>query len=131
MLNEYQIKHKWQDIKGGIRNMWGKISDEELDAINGDVGKLEEMVEEKYGDSREHIKEDLQKVFSSYDNESDLADYDTNRSSFMRTPEGDENKPNGIRTSGKSQFQDKVQERKTQSPERTVFEKQSKDKLEQ
>lgn len=126
MLNENQVKAKWHDIKGGIRNMWGKITEEELDHIAGDLHKLEELVQSKYYDTPENIQEDLNRVLSSFDNESDLADHDTNTSSYMRKPEGEVDQ---VRTSGKSQVQDKVQEIKTRSHEREIFEKKSDSEL--
>lgn len=122
MLNEKQIQEHWKNIRGGVRSMWGKISEEDLDFIDGDINKLRNLLHKKYNESDEGIEEEINKVLSSYDNESDLADHDTNKSSYMRRPENDITQ---VRTSSKSQVQDKIQERTTNTKEREAFDKKS------
>ena len=88
MLTERQIKTKWHYIKGGLRNMWGHLTEEDLNEVDGDMDRLRLLLSKTLNESTETIEADLKRVLDSYDNASDMADHDTNQSSYMRTPEG-------------------------------------------
>lgn len=86
MLTEQDIKGKWLEIKGAIRNVWSKISDEELDGTKGNLLAVASLVQDKYGQSRDTIKEDLENLMDSFDNPTDKNDFYT--SSYQRSPLG-------------------------------------------
>ncbi|WP_313295889.1 CsbD family protein [Diaphorobacter sp.] len=45
-MNEDTIKGNWKQFKGKVKEQWGKLTDDDLDVINGQreqlVGKLQE-----------------------------------------------------------------------------------------
>jgi len=84
MLNYKQINFKWTEIKGGIRNLWAGISNEELDKIKGNIPAVMGLVQEKYGESKENIEEKIESLLDSFDNETDLSG--RSESSYMRNP---------------------------------------------
>lgn len=86
MINQEQMQGKWWEIKGGIRNLWAKISDDELETTKGNLTAVASIVQEKYGETRESIQEKLDALFASFDNETDKADFYT--SSYQRSPLG-------------------------------------------
>jgi uncharacterized protein YjbJ (UPF0337 family) len=131
MLNEEQIRGKWNEIKGGIRNVWGRITEDDLEKVKGNFSELTGIVEKKYGQTKETIKKDIDKLMSSFDNDSDKSSIDTNQASYERTPDSEYSRPNDLRTAGKSQYQDKVQDIKTKGPERSAFEKEISQKSDQ
>lgn len=114
MLNQEQFRGKWKEIKGGVRNLWGKITEDELEKTKGNLGAIAGMVESKYGETKESIKEKIDRLMASFDNETDKINL--SETSFER-------KPTAIRTSEKSQVQDGIQDIKTRSPERSVYDR--------
>jgi len=56
-VNEDILKGKWKEIKGGLKEQWGKLSDDDLVQIEGKVEKLSGILQEKYGYSKEKAEE--------------------------------------------------------------------------
>lgn len=115
MLNEQQFEGKWTEIKGGIRNLWGKITDDELEQIKGNITEVSGLVEEKYGETKEEIKQKLTNLMNSFDNDSDK-NISPDVSSYERSPLQ-------TRTSETSQRQDS--DINTRSPERKEFDEKT------
>lgn len=115
MLNQEQINGKWEEIKGGVRNLWGNITDEELETTNKDLHSVSSIVEKKYRESKESITEKLESLMKSFDNETDKSmQLNDGISSYQRNP-------TEVRTSQKSQIEDTKEDIRTRSPERTKF----------
>ncbi len=115
MLNQEQFNGKWTEIKGGLRNLWGKLTDDELEQFKGNITEVTGLVERKYGETKEEIKSKLDRLMDSFDNETDK-NISPDVSSFERSPLG-------ARTSQTSQLQDS--DVKTRSPERNEFDKKT------
>jgi uncharacterized protein YjbJ (UPF0337 family) len=115
MLNEEQIKGKWTEIKGGIRNLWGNLTDDELEETKGNLHQVGGLIERKYGETKETIREKMDRLMNSFDNDTDKG-IDIDRPSYERSP----TEP---RTAAKSEVQDEYQDIKTRSPERAVFDR--------
>lgn len=86
MLNEEQLKGKWKEFKGGVRNLWGKVTEDEIDQTHGSFTKLSGIIQSKYGESKESISQKLANLRDSFDNESDKSDHDISTSSYQRNP---------------------------------------------
>lgn len=91
MLNEDQIKGKWTEIRGGIRNLWGKVTDDELDQARGNFTKIAGIIQEKYGESKEAVKSKLDQLMDSFDNETDRSKQNLSSSSYQRNPTAEDN----------------------------------------
>jgi len=52
-MNEDILKGKWQEIKGGVKEKWGKLIDNHTGEIEGKSEKLLGLLRQKYG----YIKE--------------------------------------------------------------------------
>lgn len=115
MLNQDQFEGKWNEIKGGIRNLWGKLTDDELEGVKGNITEVSGLVQRKYGDTKEEIKEKLKQLMDSFDNDTDK-NISPDVSSYERSPLE-------TRTSQTSQLQDS--DVKTRSPERSEFDKRT------
>lgn len=85
MLTKQQYETKWGEIKGGVRNLWGQISDEELETAKGNLYEITGLIEERYNESKEDIRSKLQKLVDSFDNDTDK-DIDPDVSSYRRSP---------------------------------------------
>ena len=58
-MNEDIIKGKWKQIKGEVQKQWGKLTNDDLDVIEGDSEKLVGKIQERYGISREEAEKQV------------------------------------------------------------------------
>ncbi|WP_339633419.1 CsbD family protein [uncultured Sneathiella sp.] len=61
MVNEDILKGKWKQIKGEAQKKWGKLTDDDLDQIDGDREVFLGRIQEKYGVAREEAEDMLNK----------------------------------------------------------------------
>ncbi len=59
MTNQDQFEGKWKQMKGGIREQFGKLTDDDVEQIKGKRDKLVGKLQERYGDSREEAEKRL------------------------------------------------------------------------
>jgi len=59
---------QWKQLKGKLRQQWGKLTDDDFDRIQGDYEMLVGRLQELYGKSREEIEQDLQNRFAGRQN---------------------------------------------------------------
>ena len=48
-MNWDQIAGKWSQVKGEVRERWGRLTDNDLEIIAGNRDKLVGVVQERYG----------------------------------------------------------------------------------
>lgn len=60
-MNEDIMKGKWKQLKGEVRKQWGKLTDDDLDQIDGDVMNLEGRLQERYGYSKEEAHKEAER----------------------------------------------------------------------
>lgn len=58
-MNSDTLKGKWLQMKGEAKVQWGKLTDDDLDQIEGNVDKLVGRVQERYGYEREKAQEEV------------------------------------------------------------------------
>jgi len=58
-MNQDQVIGKWKQLKGAARIMWGKLTDDDLDQIEGHREKLVGRLQERYGYARERAEEEV------------------------------------------------------------------------
>ena len=47
-MNSDQLKGKWKQMKGSVKERWGKLTDDDVDVINGQNEQLVGKIQEKY-----------------------------------------------------------------------------------
>jgi uncharacterized protein YjbJ (UPF0337 family) len=52
-MNTDQLQGKWKQIKGSAKERWGKLTDDDIDIINGQREQLVGKVQERYGLAKE------------------------------------------------------------------------------
>lgn len=52
-MNSDELKGKWKQVKGSVKVRWGKLTDDDIDVINGQHQQLIGKIQEKYGIARE------------------------------------------------------------------------------
>jgi len=55
-MNEDQIAGKWKQVKGKLKEQWGKLTDDDLTVLEGSSDKLIGRVQERYGIAREEAE---------------------------------------------------------------------------
>ena len=65
MSNENVLAGKWSQLKGDIKRKWGKITDDELNQIEGHKDKLIGKIQERYGHTKEKAKEEVDQFLKS------------------------------------------------------------------
>jgi uncharacterized protein YjbJ (UPF0337 family) len=58
-MNRDILEGKWMQLKGNIKQQWGRLTDDELDQINGRYEELVGRVQERYGYSREEAANEV------------------------------------------------------------------------
>ena len=59
MLNTDVLKGKWQQLKGEARIQWGKLTDDDLDQIQGNAEKLTGKLQERYGYAKDQAQKEV------------------------------------------------------------------------
>jgi len=55
-MNWDQVEGKWKQYKGGIKEKWGKLTDGDLDVIEGRRQILIGRIQERYGIAKEEAE---------------------------------------------------------------------------
>jgi len=63
-MNWDRVEGNWKEIRGKAKQQWGKLTDDELDEIEGNVDLLVGKIQEKYGQTRAEIERDLDMLLS-------------------------------------------------------------------
>lgn len=70
-MNADTLKGQWHQVKGEIKNQWGKLTDDDLNQIEGNGEKLVGKLQERYG----YAKDRAEQEFKSF--KSAAQDFDT------------------------------------------------------
>lgn len=62
-MNNDMIEGKWEEVKGKIKQKWGKITDDDLLQTKGAYQEVLGILQKKYGERKEEIATELQKFF--------------------------------------------------------------------
>ena len=54
-----RIEGNWKQVKGKVKVQWGKLTDDELDKMNGRRDQLEGKIQERYGIAKDQAKKDV------------------------------------------------------------------------
>jgi uncharacterized protein YjbJ (UPF0337 family) len=55
-MNSDQMAGKWKQMKGAAKQQWGKLTDDDLDVINGQREILIGKLQERYGIAKEEAQ---------------------------------------------------------------------------
>jgi uncharacterized protein YjbJ (UPF0337 family) len=65
-MNRDQLQGQWTQVKGQIQALWGRLTNDDLDQINGNATKLVGRLQERYGYAREKAEEELERFLDTY-----------------------------------------------------------------
>ena len=58
-MNWDQIEGKWKQVKGIVKQKWGKLTDDDLDVIAGSRDQLVGKIQERYGIGKETAEQEV------------------------------------------------------------------------
>ena len=71
-MNKDMFEGKWKELKGGIKEKWGKLTDDDIMRINGKYEQLLGTLQKRYG----YEKDQAEKEINSWNWGSDREDRD-------------------------------------------------------
>jgi uncharacterized protein YjbJ (UPF0337 family) len=69
MFNKDQFEGKWREIKGSVKEQWGKLTDDDMKKIDGKRDQLLGALQSRYGYAKEKAEEELKKFEKTYSDE--------------------------------------------------------------
>ncbi len=57
-MDENILKGKWKELKGGIKEKWGKLTDDDLTEAEGKEEKLLGILQKRYGYTKEKARQE-------------------------------------------------------------------------
>jgi len=58
-------RRNWKQIKGKVKEKWGKLTDDDLNVIDGRRDQLEGKIQQRYGYAKDQTKKDIDDWFSA------------------------------------------------------------------
>ena len=59
-MNKDILKGQWRELKGQVKRKWGKLTDDNVDRIDGSYEELLGMLQKHYGYSREEAEREVE-----------------------------------------------------------------------
>jgi uncharacterized protein YjbJ (UPF0337 family) len=68
-MNNDQFKGQWKQFKGELKSKWGDLTDDDLLEAEGDYDKFLGVVQKRYGDKKEELKNWTEDWYSNRERE--------------------------------------------------------------
>jgi uncharacterized protein YjbJ (UPF0337 family) len=65
-MNEDILKGKWKEIKGGIKEKWGKLTDDDLAQVEGKEEQLLGLLQKRYGYAKGKAEQEYKEFIARY-----------------------------------------------------------------
>jgi len=62
-MNSTTMAGNWKQIKGKLKEKWGKLTDDDLTVIEGKQEQLAGLLEKRYGCAKEQAKKDADNFY--------------------------------------------------------------------
>jgi len=69
-MNRDILAGKWKEMKGRVKEQWGKITDDELDRAEGKAEQMVGLIQQRYGYTKEKAQEEYERFLQSTEDES-------------------------------------------------------------
>jgi uncharacterized protein YjbJ (UPF0337 family) len=58
-MNKDEFEGKWKQVRGQAKEVWGKLTDDDLEKVGGNIDKFIGLLQEKYGYTRTRAKKEF------------------------------------------------------------------------
>ncbi len=62
-MNPDELKGKWEQIKGKLREKWSKLTDDDWQQVKGNKEKMVGKIQERYGIAKDQAEKELRDFF--------------------------------------------------------------------
>ena len=69
-MNEDVFGGLWKQLKGQVRQQWGKLTDDDMETIGGSKDEVIGRIQERYGWEREKAEMEVNDFFDKHSNRS-------------------------------------------------------------
>ena len=59
-MNKDQLQGKWHQMKGEVKTQWGKLTNDDIEQISGNLEKLVGAIQERYGYDRARAEKEVE-----------------------------------------------------------------------
>jgi uncharacterized protein YjbJ (UPF0337 family) len=66
-MNWDQVKGEWKQLKGSMREQWGKLTDDDIDVIAGKRDQLIGKIQSRYGNARDEAERQVKEFEDRYE----------------------------------------------------------------
>jgi len=63
-MNKDILAGKWKEMKGRVKEQWGKLTDDDLTRLEGDQEQLAGRIQERYGVAKEEAERQVREFRS-------------------------------------------------------------------
>ncbi len=70
-MNSDTFVGKWKQVRGAAKERWGKLTDDDLDVIDGKREQLVGKIQERYGVARDAAEQQVEEWSKLHDGERD------------------------------------------------------------
>ena len=60
-MNRDIFEGKWKEMRGQVKEWWGKLTDDDLEQVGGKADRLIGLLQQKYGYSREQAEQEFER----------------------------------------------------------------------
>jgi uncharacterized protein YjbJ (UPF0337 family) len=54
-----RVEGNWKQVKGKVKEKWGKLTDDDLNVVGGKRDQLEGKIQERYGIAKDQVRKDI------------------------------------------------------------------------
>ena len=62
-MNSQRMSGSWQQMKGKVKEKWGKLTDDDLKVIEGKRDQLAGILEKRYGYAKEQAEDETRRFY--------------------------------------------------------------------
>jgi uncharacterized protein YjbJ (UPF0337 family) len=73
-MNTDTVKGKWKELKGSVKERWGRLTDNDLDVIDGEHDQLIGKIQQRYGIAREAAQKQVDEWKEELSREAEFKD---------------------------------------------------------
>lgn len=58
-MNKNSFESRWEEMRGQVKEWWDRLTDDDLEHVNGKADQLIHLLQQKYGYTREQASEEF------------------------------------------------------------------------
>ena len=66
-MNWDRIEGRWTEVKGKVREKWGRLTNDEVDQIAGKRDQLEGTIQRVYGKTKDEVKKEVDEFAEAFE----------------------------------------------------------------